>query len=296
MHNPFDHLAKAVGKEALDTSGATAVEHQVSRDAQRADLRHDPDPTRVAERSRLGLLGRMAEVLCLIEVYGHAPGGAEIRACLSKHFAHWEQWERKRRKAKRGSLDPVAPPFLWILAATVSVPVLQKLGARPAPSFPPGVYLVGEDLLRVGVVVASELPRDRSTLLVRIMAAGPGLAAAIVELGALPEDAPERSAAEGIVVELQGVLGKKQDRTPEEEEFIMSVQTTWAKAKELGRDEGRAEEAARAVLTVLRVRGVAVPAAASERILAQKDPERLERWLEKAAIVKAVDDVFDEPS
>jgi hypothetical protein len=39
-----------------------------------------------------------------------------------------------------------------------------------------------------------------------------------------------------------------------------------------------------------------VPEAARERILAQVDPERLERWLEKAAIAASVDDVLGEPS
>src|SRR3954463_3664120 len=51
-----------------------------------------------------------------------------------------------------------------------------------------------------------------------------------------------------------------------------------------GRTEGRTEEAARNLLTVLRVRGSAVPDAVRERILAQKDPERLEQWLERAAV------------
>ena len=58
--------------------------------------------------------------------------------------------------------------------------------------------------------------------------------------------------------------------------------------------QGRAEEAARAVLTVLRVRGLAVSDAARERILSQKDPERLERWLEKAAVAASVAEVLDE--
>jgi hypothetical protein len=63
-----------------------------------------------------------------------------------------------------------------------------------------------------------------------------------------------------------------------------------------GRAEGRTEEAARAVLMVLRARGVAVPDADRERILAQKDPERLERWLEKAAVASSVAEVLAEPS
>jgi serine/threonine protein kinase len=61
-----------------------------------------------------------------------------------------------------------------------------------------------------------------------------------------------------------------------------------------GHSAGRAEEAARAVLTVLRVRGVPVTDAVRERILAEKDPDRLERWLERAAIAASVEQAFDE--
>ena len=60
--------------------------------------------------------------------------------------------------------------------------------------------------------------------------------------------------------------------------------------------QGRAEEAARAVLTALRVRGIAVPEAASERILAEKDPARLERWHERAILAASIDEVLSEPS
>ncbi len=63
-----------------------------------------------------------------------------------------------------------------------------------------------------------------------------------------------------------------------------------------GRDEGRAEEAARSVLTALRVRGIPVPDAAHDRILAQKDPERLRRWLEKAIVASSLAEVLDDPS
>ncbi|WP_437590228.1 hypothetical protein [Sorangium sp. So ce1000] len=63
-----------------------------------------------------------------------------------------------------------------------------------------------------------------------------------------------------------------------------------------GRNEGRAEEAARAVLTALRVRGIAVPDAARERILAEKDPETLERWHERAIVAASLAEVLDELS
>ena len=71
-----------------------------------------------------------------------------------------------------------------------------------------------------------------------------------------------------------------------------------------GRAEGEAEgEAkgllqgeARAVLTVLRARGIAVSEAARERIFAQKEPERLERWLEKAAVAASIAEVIGDLS
>jgi hypothetical protein len=53
---------------------------------------------------------------------------------------------------------------------------------------------------------------------------------------------------------------------------------TW----EESRAEGRAEARAASVLTVLRARGIAVPDASRERILAEKDLEQLQRWLEMA--------------
>lgn len=50
--------------------------------------------------------------------------------------------------------------------------MLRKLKVEAAPGWPVGVYFHGDDLYRIGLVVVNELPRDRSTLLVRIMASG----------------------------------------------------------------------------------------------------------------------------
>jgi hypothetical protein len=57
-----------------------------------------------------------------------------------------------------------------------------------------------------------------------------------------------------------------------------------------------AQGEARALLTVLRVRGIDVPEADRERVLAQGDPERLQRWLERAATATTLAQVLDEPS
>jgi hypothetical protein len=330
MRNRFDQLAKQIGKEALGPSGTTVAHDEISPETQHADLRHEPDPARGAERARLGLLGRIAAVLCLIEIYGHAPDAEELRACLTKHLAFWQQRARrarahnKKRKEQQQPPEAWVEPFLWILAAGAPTALLLELALAPAPGWPAGVYFFGGAVLRVGIVVASELPRDRSSILVRLMAAGPLLAQAIEDLVALPTDAHERAVAEQLLLNLHHALGRKPNQTPEEQEFIVTIQNTWEKAWENGRNEGRkqgltegrdegrdegriegrnegrtegrTEEAARAVLTVLRARGIDLPEAARDRILSQKDPERLERWLEKAVLVASVVEMLDEPS
>jgi len=92
MRARFDHLAKRLGREALGPSGVTVVHDEIFPETLHADLRHEPDPARKIERERLGLLGRFAAVLCLIEIYGHAPSADELRACLlcrARHNRHY---------------------------------------------------------------------------------------------------------------------------------------------------------------------------------------------------------------
>lgn len=289
-------------------------------DARRADIRHEPDPARAAERARLGLLGRIASIVCLIELYSGAPDEDDALACLGKLIAFRQgrlrEALKKRREMEKLGQGPLAEPFVspvgWIIAARRPAPILAGLGATQAMDWPRGVYfstgavrdpgavVQGLDgaggMLRVGIVVASELPRERETLLVRLMAAGPLLREALADLDALEEDAHERMVAEQILVDLEHVLGNKSSQTPEEEEFVVSMQGTWKDARRIGRDEGRAEEAARAVLTALRVRGMTVPDVVRDRILAEKDPERLEHWLERAILAASVSEVLGEPS
>ena len=305
--NHFDRIAKDVGKEALRSSGTTLVNEEINSATQYADLSHAPDPARKAERDRLGLLGRLAAEPCLIEVYSEAPSPEDFRACLAKHLAAWQERARDHKKRTESQHPPekFVDSFLWIIAAGAPKSVLSKLKfeAAPEPDWPKGVYCFGADVLRVGIIVASELrPGDRTTLLVRIMAAGPLLAQAVEEVAALPEDAYERVIAEPALLSFQQSLGQvpSQKIDKDEEAFIMAMIKSWAEARAEGRDEGRAEGHAEAqahdIITVLRVRGIAVPDVVRDRILAQRDLERLERWFEKAIVASSVAEVIDEPS
>jgi hypothetical protein len=91
------------------------------------------------------------------------------------------------------------------------------------------------------------------------------------------------------------MLGQASSQDPDEQEFIMAMLKSWEEGKAEARVEARAETQANAVLTVLRVRGIAVPDAARERILAQKDLEQLKRWHEKAIVASSIGEVLDDP-
>jgi hypothetical protein len=291
MRNRFDHLAKQIGQKALGPSGTTVTQDAINPETQYADLRYEPNPARQDERDRLGLLGRFAATACIIEVYSEAPRAEEFRACLTKHLAAWQQRVREARSESKKRNEPQPPEesatsFLWIITAGAPTTLLTKLKLERSPSWPAGIYLFGDDVLRVGIVIATELPRDRTTLLVRLMAAGPLLAPAVKEIAALPPDAYERTVVEPILLQLQHMLGQDSSQDPDEQEFIMAMLKSW--------EEGKAEARADDLLTVLRVRGIDVPDAARELILAQKDMLQLKRWLEKAVVASSIGDVIDE--
>jgi hypothetical protein len=295
MRNRFDHLAKQIGQKALGPSGTTVTQDAINPETQYADLRYEPDPARQGERDRLGLLGRLAACACILEIYSEAPQAEDFRACLTKHLAAWQQRVRDAKSESKKRNEP--PPredsvasFLWIIAAGAPATLVTKLKLERSPHWPTGIYLFGEDVLRVGLVVASELPRDRTTLLVRLMAAGPLLAPAVKDVATLPPDAYERAISEPILLQFQHMLGQDSSQDPDEQEFIMAMLKSW----EEGKAEARTETRADAVLTVLSVRGIAVPDGARERILAEKDMTQLKRWLEKAAVASSIGDVIDD--
>ncbi|HEX3473568.1 MAG TPA: hypothetical protein VHT91_00930 [Kofleriaceae bacterium] len=127
----YDQFAKQIGRRALDRSGATVAHAEIAPEVQYADLQHEPDPTRSAERDQLGLLGQISSVACLIEVYSGAPDGDELRACLGKHIAFWRQ---RTRKAHRDE-EPMAHPFLWVITAGVPTTLLSELSLHAAPGW-----------------------------------------------------------------------------------------------------------------------------------------------------------------
>jgi hypothetical protein len=100
----------------------------------------------------------------------------------------------------------------------------------------------------------------------------------------------------GLASDGPSAAGEEDDVSEEIRAWYEDYQRKQEKLRADERNDGLAEGEARAVLTALRVRGIAVPDAVRERILAQRDPERLEHWLEKAIVATSLAEVIDDPS
>lgn len=86
---------------------------------------------------------------------------------------------------------------------------------------------------------------------------------------------------------------------PNEQEFIMTGPKSWEEALAEARAEGladaRAEVVAKYLFLILCIQRVEVPEVARERILAERDIDRLQRWIEKAVHASTIGEVLDDP-
>ena len=201
-HNLADQFGKSLLRDALSCASAPIPETEVEvvSATQKIDLYAVPDPARAAEREKMGLLGEISRAPSLFEPFRSTPNVPRIRRCLRKQLAWHDELERRARVAARAAARaaedaasdaPKEPdesvPFPWLVVISEGRPVtvLEAYGCREVQ---PGVYEAALGF-QVRVVVLSELPRTRETLLLRLLAAGARLREALSDLEALPADA-----------------------------------------------------------------------------------------------------------
>jgi hypothetical protein len=89
----------------------------------------------------LGLLGRIAQIPCLLEPFRNQPTFFEIRSCLRKLYQVHGGYQRKSKREKE-SLQESDLPYLWILASSASENLLNGFGAFPSKDWEPGIYFL----------------------------------------------------------------------------------------------------------------------------------------------------------
>jgi hypothetical protein len=188
---PHDQLAKQYLEEFLAPFGRIERQYEIPGEAKYVDVWFIPNPTTATDEAELGILGRMTETMCLLEPYRNAPTRNEIRTSILKLL--WVQ-DNEQRIAQPDDLPLTEDnlPRLWILAATVSAPVLTEASGLVKADWLPGIYFMA-DLLKVAIVAIDQLPETDETLWLRILGRGPTQERAIREVLALPESQAKRN-------------------------------------------------------------------------------------------------------
>lgn len=235
MRSRFDQFAKQMVRAGLSAGGAVHTDEEVSPDARRIDIWFTPAGDGVERALRPpGLLGRIGLAACTMEPFHQTPRGLDVMDCVCKH--HLFRGVLSRR-------EPQTPlPVQWIISSGRPEGALAGLKFEASAEWGQGVHQ-GPALTHTRLVVVSELPRTRDTLLVRLLGSGQVLLRAIAELHALPADAPERSLALPFLLGLRLEIPKDPtQRTEDETEFVMTteqlVENYLQEQRRAGREEG----------------------------------------------------------
>ena len=231
----FDRFGKQLVRAAVATCGPVETDAEVPAETRRIDLWFMPDPAREPIPDYLGLLGRITAGPSTLEFFHNTPSGDDLADCVIKHgqFRHFLSLRK----------PPPPIPTQWVISSGRPKGAIEGLQLRRMEGWPSGIY-EGPRLLWTRLVVVSELPVTRNTLLLRLLGAGHVLKQAIAELKALQAEAPERILALPLLVGLRlEVPTNPAEQTSDDQEFLMQTQDivdTWRQeAVQEGRQEGR---------------------------------------------------------
>ncbi|MFS8067741.1 MAG: hypothetical protein ACMG6S_15360 [Byssovorax sp.] len=294
MRTRFDQFGKQMIRTALAARGPVETDAEVPADTRRIDLWFMPDPTLEPVSDDLGLLGRMTAGPTTLELFHCTPSGEELAACLIKHgeFRHFLSLRK----------PPPPIPTQWVISSGCPENGIEGLWLRPLNGWPAGSY-EGPPLLWTRLLVVSELPVTRETLLLRLLGAGKVLKQAITELKALQAEASERTLALPILLRLRlEVPADPTKRTRDDQEFLMNTQDiveTWRREAiqegikqgvKQGVEQGLARGVARSLIDIYEARFGATPAELRAIIEDTHDEPTLRAWL-KLAGTRAEDEV-----
>ncbi len=251
MRDRFDHLAKDAFVALLEDAGTVNTHVEVVVPAQYADTTFAPSREGRKLLLERGLLGRMANRVCMFEAFHQAPSIREVRGCVRKLFT----WHHDLTLEADKCIPPERAPFprLWLLCAGEPRSALRIFRLRHLRGWPPGIYSISPWGVGLFVAVIPELPRDRTTLALRLLGKGAVLREAARELQALPESAWEHKLIP-ILLSWKIEIASQPTHSQDEEDFMTAATELVRKWREEALDEGRREGMAKATELVKKWR------------------------------------------
>ena len=238
---PFDQLAKEFLQELLTPLGQVERSFEVPGEPKFVDVWFQPttstarNPVRNPES--LTLLERITTTPCSFEPFRNPPNRQEMRRCLLKLL-----WVQEAELRKDSNIPEGQMPMLWILASSVSKPVLEDAKAEEREDWLPGIYFCG-NLFKTAIVSIQQLPETEETLWLRILGRDATQARAIAEVLALPAANPQRRRILQMLVSWKVRIEITESLDSEDESLLMALSQAyldWEKATEQ-RGEQRGE-------------------------------------------------------
>ncbi len=270
MHTRFDQAMKQLVRACLEQDGTFTPEVEVSPDPQAADGYFVPKLQRNSPVMRT-FLGRMTHKACGFEFFSCTPDAQELGECVRKLMNLRHQLFTKDKTA--------VLPIQWIISSGFPKNAFGAYGARRARGWPRGVYRLAPGFATY-IVVVSELPEERSTLLLRLMGRGRTLRRAIAELKTLSEDEFERCMALPILVKFR-IAASREPVSPADQEYVMDTQEIMDMFKQQAVLQGKLEGKRDDVFLLLRRRFGEIPEAVLVRVNAA-DLTTASRYFERA--------------
>jgi hypothetical protein len=183
---PFDQLAKEFIQELFTPLGNVERSFEVPGEPKFIDVWFQPANTARRTSGNLTLLERISLTPCSFEAFRNAPSRQELRRCLLKLL-----WVQEAELRQNDKIPDEQLPMLWVLASSVSEPILQESKAEEREGWGSGIYFCG-NLFKTVLVSIKDLPETDETLWMRVLGRDKVQERAIAEVIALPENDPQR--------------------------------------------------------------------------------------------------------
>jgi hypothetical protein len=240
---PHDRFAKEFLEELLSPLGTVETGKDVPAEVREIDVFFQPTAVNSEYVQTLGLLGKMAGTVALIEPFRNAVNPEGIFSCVSKLL---DKRGEALRKASRDQqrLDSNQLPFLWILTPTASENLLNSFGFRipeESENWERGVYFLPQ-MWRVGLVAIHQLPKVAETMWLRVLGKGKVQQEAIAELTALPVGNPLRANSLELLynlqANLQANLASNTEVSQEDRELVMAIAPLFQEQLQAAQQQG----------------------------------------------------------
>ncbi|NJL69772.1 MAG: flagellar assembly protein H [Microcoleus sp. SM1_3_4] len=243
---PHDQFAKEYLSELLSPLGKVETGKDVPAEVREIDVLFQPNSINPEYAQTLGLLGKLATTVALIEPFRNAVSPEGIFSGVSKLLNTRADLLREAQREER-RLESSKLPFLWILTPTASENLLNSFGFRMPPEsegWGKGVYFLSE-AWRVGLIAIHQLPRVAETMWLRVLGRGRVQSEAIAQLNALPVDNRLRANALELLynlqANLQANLASNSEVDEEDRELVMAIAPLFQEQLQAAQQQGREE-------------------------------------------------------